>query len=68
MSKKVLVTGCAGFIGYNLSIEMLNEGNEVYGIDSLNSAYSTTLKKARIEKLNDKESFSYIDVITSYNK
>ncbi len=62
MSKKVLVTGCAGFIGYNLSIEMLNEGNEVYGIDNLNSAYSTTLKKARIEKLNDKESFSFTDI------
>ena len=43
MSKKVLVTGCAGFIGYSLSIEMLNEGSTVYGIDNLNSAYSTRL-------------------------
>ena len=62
MSKKVLVTGCAGFIGYNFSVEMLNEGTEVYGIDNLNSAYSTTLKKARIKNLNVKESFSFINL------
>ena len=62
MSKKVLVTGCAGFIGYNLSIEMLNEGSTVYGIDNLNSAYSTRLKKARIDNLANKKSFSFIDL------
>jgi nucleoside-diphosphate-sugar epimerase len=62
MSKKVLVTGCAGFIGYNLSIEMLNEGTTVYGIDNLNNTYSTTLKKARIDNLNVKESFSFINI------
>ena len=32
---KVLITGCAGFIGYHLAEYFLNAGNEVIGLDNL---------------------------------
>ena len=32
---KVLVTGCAGFIGCHLAEYFLNAGNEVTGLDNL---------------------------------
>jgi len=44
-----LVTGCAGFIGFHLSNNLLkNKKNKVYGIDSLNNYYSTKIKKERL--------------------
>ena len=33
---KILVTGSAGFIGYHLSKRLLEAGNQVVGIDSIN--------------------------------
>ena len=62
MSKKVLVTGCAGFIGYNFSLQMLNEGYTILGIDNLNDAYSPILKKERRRKLEENNSFSFSDM------
>ena len=62
MSKKVLVTGCAGFIGYNFSLQMLNEGYTILGIDNLNDAYSPILKKERKRKLEENNSFSFSDM------
>ncbi|MEQ8576669.1 MAG: GDP-mannose 4,6-dehydratase, partial [Fulvivirga sp.] len=35
MSKKVLITGGAGFIGSNLSIELIEQGFEVTVLDNL---------------------------------
>jgi len=34
VNKKIVVTGSSGFIGYNLSHKLLQDGNEVIGIDS----------------------------------
>ena len=62
MSKKVLVTGCAGFIGYNFSLQMLNEGYTILGIDNLNDAYSPILKKERKRKLEENNYFSFSDM------
>ena len=47
MTKNVLVTGCAGFIGFNLSKTLLKENHNVYGVDSLNSAYDKKFKELR---------------------
>ncbi|MFH1747156.1 MAG: UDP-glucuronic acid decarboxylase family protein [Planctomycetota bacterium] len=34
---RVLVPGCAGFIGYHLTTRLLNEGHDVVGLDNLSS-------------------------------
>ena len=54
MKKKlILVTGCAGFIGYHLSLRLLEKKYSVIGIDSIDSYYSGKLKKDRIEELKE---------------
>ena len=50
----VLVTGAAGFIGAATSRALLERGDEVFGIDNLNSYYDPALKQARLDKLSDK--------------
>lgn len=51
MAKKILVTGGAGFIGYHLSKELLNEGYEVVGFDNMNDYYDPRLKRDRVSEL-----------------
>tara|TARA_B100000686_G_scaffold352637_1_gene455350 strand:- start:2098 stop:3093 length:996 start_codon:yes stop_codon:yes gene_type:complete len=55
----VLVTGAAGFIGFNLSLNLLNRGIEVIGIDNLNSYYDISLKNARLSILRKKNNFDF---------
>ncbi|HLS30413.1 MAG TPA: GDP-mannose 4,6-dehydratase [Flavobacteriaceae bacterium] len=55
-SKCVLVTGCAGFIGYHLCLKLLNEGYRVIGLDNLNDYYSVQLKRDRLKELGIKNS------------
>jgi len=55
VSKNILVTGSSGFIGFNLSKRLLNQGNKVFGIDSFNDAYDTSFKRIR-QKLLIKDS------------
>ena len=53
--KKILVTGSAGFIGSHLTLQLLNKGNTVIGIDNHNSYYDISLKESRLKKfLNHK--------------
>ena len=62
---KILVTGCAGFIGYHLSKSLLNnKKNKVFGIDNLNNYYDIKLKKNRLKslKLNQNFIFNKIDI------
>ncbi|MGN6529579.1 MAG: NAD-dependent epimerase [Burkholderiaceae bacterium] len=48
---KMLVTGAAGFIGMHVAQRLLARGDEVVGIDSLNSYYDPALKAARLDEL-----------------
>lgn len=45
---KILVTGTAGFIGFHLAEKLLERGDEVMGIDSINDYYDPKLKYARL--------------------
>jgi UDP-glucuronate 4-epimerase len=47
----VLVTGAAGFIGAATSRALLERGDDVFGIDSLNDYYDPKLKQARLKNL-----------------
>jgi UDP-glucuronate 4-epimerase len=47
----ILVTGVAGFIGSATARTLLARGDEVVGIDNLNSYYDPSLKQARIDSL-----------------
>ena len=61
MNKKVVVTGCSGFIGFHLSNSLLDSDHTVIGIDSLNNAYDVKLKEKRLEELNKKENFLFLN-------
>ena len=56
----ILITGCAGFIGYYLAEKLLlKKKNNVYGIDNLNKYYSQKLKKKRLSFLLKKKNFKF---------
>jgi UDP-glucuronate 4-epimerase len=60
--EKVLVTGCAGFVGFHVSMLLTEAGYRVAGIDNVNDYYEVSLKQARLAKLSQKENFSFSKV------
>lgn len=50
---KVLVTGAAGFIGFNVAKKLLERGDDVVGFDNMNDYYDPALKQARLAVLKD---------------
>ena len=57
---KVLVTGAAGFIGFHTAKALLDRGDEVIGIDNLNTYYDVGLKLARLKSLEGRNGFRFI--------
>jgi len=55
----ILITGCAGFIGYHLSIFYLKCGKQVLGIDNINNYYSKELKLKRLNNLKKFKRFKF---------
>jgi UDP-glucose 4-epimerase len=73
---RALVTGCAGFIGSNLTDRLLSEGYDVIGIDSFSDYYSRSIKESNIstalknynfllieQEILSMESFPDVDVV-----
>ena len=58
---KILVTGCAGFIGWKTSSMLLEQGTEVVGIDNLNDYYDLRLKEWRLSQLKNQSSFEFVE-------
>ena len=58
-TKTILITGCAGFIGYHQSLRLLRAGYRVVGIDNLNTYYDVSLKQARLALLKEHQHFHF---------
>jgi UDP-glucuronate 4-epimerase len=56
---RYLVTGSAGFIGAQVCTQLLGQGHQVVGIDSLNNAYDIRLKQWRLQKLQAAAGFAF---------
>jgi len=60
---QILITGVAGFIGFNLAKYLLESSNaKIIGIDSLNDYYSKKLKRDRIKVLSQFKKFSFFHI------
>jgi UDP-glucuronate 4-epimerase len=60
----ILVTGAAGFIGYGVSDRLLARGERIIGIDNLNDYYPVSLKKDRLNALEQAhgQAFEFVKV------
>lgn len=46
---RILVTGSTGFIGHHTVLRLVQDDNQVFGIDNLNDYYDPRLKAARLQ-------------------
>ena len=66
MTKKKLVTGTAGFIGYHLAQRLIERGDEVVGLDSVNDYYDPAIKYGRLAQTGiDKDQVEYNKLVAS---
>jgi UDP-glucuronate 4-epimerase len=56
---KILVTGCAGFIGSHVCEYLLKRGDNVIGIDNLNNYYNVEQKENNLEILKKFTNFTF---------
>jgi len=60
--KFTLVTGSAGFIGSSVSIELLERGDNVIGVDNHNDYYDPKIKDGRLERLNKYPNYKHYKI------
>lgn len=59
---KILVTGSAGFIGFHLSRRLIEDGNQVVGIDNINDYYDVQLKQDRLAQLMSLSNYQFVKI------
>ena len=65
----ILITGCAGFIGYHLALCLLKKNKKILGIDNLNSYYDKGLKIDRLKHLKKFTNFKFYNLdLTDFKK
>ncbi|MBF0328924.1 MAG: GDP-mannose 4,6-dehydratase [Nitrospirae bacterium] len=57
--KTIILTGAAGFIGWNTGLKLLADGARIIGIDNLNDYYDVRLKYHRLEDLKKHPNFKF---------
>jgi UDP-glucuronate 4-epimerase len=60
--KRILVTGCCGFIGFHLSQALLRSGFTVVGLDNMNHYYDPELKRSRLQMLREHDDFCFYEL------
>lgn len=64
MNNKILITGAAGFIGCHLAKQLLDNGENVFGVDDLSGGFLENLdKRLKFTKLDLREKDSVYDYI-----
>jgi nucleoside-diphosphate-sugar epimerase len=56
---RAVVTGAAGFVGSHLCARLLEQGDDVVGIDAMTDFYDVTRKKANLAALAAWDSFTF---------
>ena len=59
---RVLVTGCAGFLGSHLSERLVDRGHHVLGVDCFSSHYARGIKERNLERLRDEPAFHLAEI------
>ncbi len=60
ITKTYFITGGVGFIGFHLSVRLLERGATVIGYDNMNQYYDVTLKEARLAILQTYENYTFV--------
>ena len=67
-AKRILVTGCAGFIASKITEQLIATGQQVVGLDNMNLAYPVELKQWRLAKLKKLSGFTFmLSDVTNFN-
>jgi UDP-glucuronate 4-epimerase len=59
---RILVAGCAGFIGSKVSEALARDGHEVLGIDNVNDSYDPRLKQWRLDQLRTVQRLTFLQL------
>ena len=58
----IVITGCAGFIGFHLTKNLLEKNKKVIGIDIIDKYYDPKKKKDRLKILNKYKNFKFFKI------
>ncbi len=59
---KILLTGCMGFVGSNLTSHLLNSGHEILGFDNLSNASISPTDRIKHKSGNNWDNFTFMQV------